>query len=302
MNYDFTMTQEERLAVAAELRAGTLMQPNITAEMETDLAACTVEELAIPTRVGSARVLKVVPPVEAVGPRPAFVNFHGGGFVRGYHRRDTIFCAQMARATGAIVFDVDYKLAPEHPFPTGLHECHDIVAWVFSNAVGLGVDPARIAIGGHSAGGNFATAICIMAQESGAFRPCAQVLDYPFLDGVTPPEEKVDPRSVMPVSRMDAFNVLYAAVPENLNNPLYSPVMTARDALEGLPPALFLIAGLDPLRHEARRYAGQLVEAGVDVDVRQFSECDHGWVVTARPGYQEARATIFDWLNSIYST
>ena len=300
MKYDFDMTPDQRLAVAEELRAGTLMPPNITPDMEADLAACHVEELAVPTRIGPSRVIKVVPPGDHDGPRPAFVNFHGGGFVRGYHQRDTIFCAQLALATGALVLDVDYRLAPEHPFPNGLHECFDVVHWAFQSASDLGIDAERIAVGGHSAGGNFATVICLMAQESGAFRPCGQVLDYPFTDGVTSPQDKLDPRSVMPTWRMDAFNVLYAGTPDNLTNPHLSPVMASKEALEGLPPALVLIAGLDPLRFEAQRYASQMIAAGVNVDVRQFSDCDHGWVVTARPGYQEARRQIFDWLNGLF--
>ncbi|WP_417208511.1 alpha/beta hydrolase [Antarctobacter sp.] len=301
MTYDFSMSAEARLTVAEELRGGTLMPPIITEEMEADLAACTVAEIAVPTRVGPSRVIKVTPPGGHAGPRPVFVNFHGGGFVRGYHPRDTIFCAQVALATGALVLDVDYRLAPEHPFPTGLTECHDVVAWAFDQAAALDIDPDRIAIGGHSAGGNFATAICLMAQESGAFRVCGQMLDYPFLDGVTPAAQKLDPRSVMPAWRMEAFNVLYASTPENLTNPLLSPVMALPEALEGLPPALILIAGLDPLRFEAQRYAGQLIAAGVDVDVRQFADCDHGWVVTARPGYREARALIFGWLDALFT-
>ncbi len=300
MKYSFDMSPEDRLKAASELREGTLLPPNITGQMEADLAAVTVEEIEVPTRVGPARVIRVTPPNDSTQ-RPLFVNFHGGGFVRPYHRRDTIFCAQLALATGALVLDVDYRLAPEHPFPTGLHECHDVVAWAFENAAELGVDPARIAIGGHSAGGNFATVICQMALESGAFRPCGQVLDYPFLDAVTPPEDKIDPRSIMPADRMRAFNVLYAEVPENMANPLLSPVMAAPEALTGLPPALMLIAGMDPLRHEAHRYAGQLIAAGVDVDVRQFDDCDHGWVVSAKPRYEEARALIFDWLTRLYS-
>ncbi|WP_425101767.1 alpha/beta hydrolase [Tropicibacter sp. S64] len=300
MKYDFDMTPAQRLEVAEELRGGTLMPPIITPEMEADLAACTVDELSVPTRIGPARVIRVSPP-DRTENSPLYINFHGGGFVRPYHKRDTIFCAQTALATGALVLDVDYRLAPEHPFPAGLNECHDVTQWAFENAGTLGIDPARIAIGGHSAGGNFATAICIMAAESGSFRVCGQVLDYPFTDGVTPPEDKLDPRSVMPAWRMDAFNVLYAEVPENLMNPLLSPVLARTEALQGLPPALFLIAGLDPLRHEARRYAAKLIDAGVDVDIRQFDDCDHGWVVTARPRHEEARRIIFDWLTSRFA-
>lgn len=296
MRYDFTMTPEQRLEVAALLRGGSIIETTIDPDMQADLDACTVEELSVPTRVGPSRVLKVTPPGETTAPRPCFVNFHGGGFVRGYHPRDTVFCAQLARATGALVLDVDYRLAPEHPFPTGLHESHDVVAFAFDKAESLGIDPARIAIGGHSAGGNFTAAINIMARRSGAFRPCAQLLDYPFTDAMTPPEDKLDPRSVMPAWRMDAFNVLYAEIPENMPNPLFSVLLAEEEALEGQPPALFLIAGKDPLRHEAHRYAARLIAAGVDVDVRQFPDQDHGWVVSGQPGHETARALIFDWL------
>ncbi|MCO6384651.1 alpha/beta hydrolase [Oceanicola sp. 502str15] len=299
MTYSFDMSPEAKLALAGELREGTLLPPTITPEMEADLAAVTVEELAVPTRVGPSRVMKVTP-AEGTAPRPCFINFHGGGFVRGYHRRDTMFCAQLARATGALVLDVDYRLAPEHPFPAGLHECHDVVAWTFEQAGALGIDPARIAIGGHSAGGNFTASICQMAQESGAFRVCGQLLDYPFLDAATPPEDKIDPRSIMPAERMHAFNVLYCQVPENMRNPLVSPVLAAPELLEGQPPALMIVAGLDPLRHEAHRYAGQLIAAGVDIEVRQFDDCDHGWVVSGKARHEEARARIFGWLNRLY--
>jgi acetyl esterase/lipase len=298
--FDFSMAPDTRLAMAKKLRALSLTSPIITHEMEADLAAVTVDDIAVPTRIGATRVIKVTAP-NAIQSGPLYINFHGGGFVRGYHRRDTVFCAQVALATGAMVLDVDYRLAPEHPFPTALHECHDVVAWAFENAEKLGVDPARIAIGGHSAGGNFTAAICMMAQESGAFRARGQILDYPFTDGVTPPSDKLDPRSVMPVWRMEAFNVLYAERPENLKNPLLSPVLARPEALTGMPPALMLIAGKDPLRHEAQRFAGQLITAGVDVDIRQFADCDHGWVIDGQPGSQDARVLIFDWLNRLFN-
>lgn len=298
--YNFSMTPKDRQAVAQELREGTLVPPMITAEMEADLAAVTVDEIEVPTRVGPSRVIKVSAPKKSNDPLPLFINFHGGGFVRPYHRRDTIFCAQMALKLDCLVLDVDYRLAPEHPFPTGLNECYDVVAWAFNHAAELGVDPERIAIGGHSAGGNFATAICIMAQASGEFRVAGQVLDYPFVDGVTPAEDKLDARSVMPTWRMDAFNVLYAQIPENLTNPLLSPVMAKPEALTGLPPALLLIAGLDPLRFEAQRYAGQLIAAGVNVTVAQFPNSDHGFVISAHTGFETGRATIFNWVKDIF--
>lgn len=298
MNYDFSMTQAQRLEVAAELRSGTLLPPVITPEMESDLHASLVTELSVPTRSGPSRVLRVDPNRSADdgAPRPLFINFHGGGFVRPYHLRDTVFCAQVAQALGCLVLDVDYRLAPEHPFPIGLCECYDVVAWAFEHAAELGVDAQRIAIGGHSAGGNFSAVISNLANQSGQFKLVGQVLDYPFLDGLTPVREKLDPRSVMPAWRMDAFNVLYAQDEKNLSDPRLSPLLAPDEVLVGLPPTLMLIAGMDPLRFEAQRYAARLVDAGVDVDVRQFPENDHGFVVSGLPGHKEARREIFDWL------
>jgi acetyl esterase len=303
LNYDFSMTLDQRQAVAEDLRAGTLLPPIITPEMEADLAQVTVTELAVPTRVGPSRVLKVEPSSTSPrpSPRPLFINFHGGGFVRPYHKRDTIFCAQMALRLGCLVLDVDYRLAPEHPFPTAVHESYDVVAWAFANADLLGIDPARIAIGGHSAGGNFSAVITMMAQQSGDFRLIGHVMDYPFVDGVTPPVDKLDARSVMPAWRMEAFNVLYAEVPENLSDPRLSPILAPREAMEGQPPVLMLIAGMDPLRFEAQRYAAKLIQAGVDVTVRQFPDNDHGFVISGLPGHETARRIIFDWLEALFN-
>lgn len=293
---DFTMTEQERHALAKSLRTNGWMVPNISPEMEADLAKCAVEELAIPTRVGPSRVMLITPP-DRSAPSPLYINFHGGGFVRGYHARDTIFCAQVALATGALVLDVDYRLAPEHPFPTALHECYDVVRWAFNHSGDLGVARDRIVIGGHSAGGNLATVISIMANSTGDFRPHGQFLDYPFLDALTPAEQKLDQRSAMPASRMLAYNVLYAGVPEKLSDPRLSPLLTEAEQLKGLPTTLMLIAGLDPLRHEAQQFAAKLISADVDVETYQFAECDHAWVISAQKGHERARTLIFDWLN-----
>ncbi|WP_316858735.1 alpha/beta hydrolase [uncultured Cohaesibacter sp.] len=300
MECNFDTSQEDRLKIAEELRENTIIPPTITEAMQNDLTSVDVEEISVPTQVGPSRVLKVSQH-ERQSSSPLFINFHGGGFVRGYHVRDTIFCAQLALATGALVLDVDYRLAPEHTFPTAITECYDVVAWAFKNAEMLGVDPSRICIGGHSAGGNIATVVSILAIEKNSFKLCGQVLDYPFLDAATPAEQKVEPNSLIPASRMQAFNVLYAGTPDNLSNPHVSPVFADAGLLSKLPRTLMLIAGLDPLRHEAHEYAGKLVKAGVDIDVKQFSECDHGWVVSAKPGFEEARQLIFNWLKRLFS-
>jgi len=298
MTIAFDWTEEERRAAALQLRGGSLVATVIDPELRADLQAVTVTEHAVPTREGPARVLEIRPPGEAAGPRPLFINVHGGGFVRPYQERDTLFCAHLARRLDAVILDVDYKLAPEYPFPAALNECYDIAQWAFAQAGALGVDPDRIAMGGHSAGGNLTAAVCLMARRSGAFRFCGQVLDYPFLDGVTPPEAKLEPHSIFPAERLHAFNALYAVRPEVLADPLLSPVLADPAELAGQPPALIVTAGLDPLRFEAQRYAGQLIAAGVDVTVRQFHDCDHGFLIAGQGRAAEARQLVIDWLRS----
>jgi len=298
---EFALDAQQRLALAAQLRGSNLVETQMTPELAADLDLVTVDERFIPTRAGATRILIVTPRAPGQGPRPMFLNIHGGGFVRGYQARDTIFCAHLASRLGAVVIDLDYRLAPEFPFPTALHEGYDIARWAFAHAADLGADPARIAIGGHSAGGNLTAAICLMAQESGDFRPLGQLMSYPFLDGVTPAEDKLEPHSIFPAARLRAFSVLYAGVEANLRDPLLSPVLAAPGALAGLPPALILTAGLDPLRHEARRYGAMLIDAGVDVMLRQYADADHGFLIACQSRFREARAAIIAWLNDLYA-
>ncbi|MCW1934916.1 alpha/beta hydrolase [Pararhodobacter zhoushanensis] len=298
---EFALSQQERLELAAHLRGTNLVETKMTDEMASDLARVTVDERFIPTRAGDTRLLIVTPKTPADGPRPMVLNIHGGGFVRGYQARDTVFCAHLAVQLDAVVIDLDYRLAPEFPFPTALHEGYDIAVWAVTNAAALGGDPARLAIGGHSAGGNLTAAICLMANESGAFRPVGQVMDYPFLDGITPVEDKLEPHSIFPPARLRAFSVCYAGVEENLYNPLLSPVLAQPEALTGLPPALIITAGLDPLRFEARRYAAMLIDAGIDVSLRNFADADHGFLIAGHSRWREGRATIVAWLAALFN-
>lgn len=298
MHDAFDWTPEERAEQAAALRSGSLIATRLTPEMEADLDLVEVTELSVPTQVGKSRVLKISPAHAADALRPLVINIHGGGFVRGYQHRDTVFCAHLASRLDAVVLDLDYRLAPEHVFPIPVLEVHDIVLWAIAHAADLGIDPDRVAMGGHSAGGNLTAAVCLMAARSGGLGLRAQFLDYPFLDAVTEPADKLEPHSIFTADRLRAFNALYGAKRESLADPLMSPLYAEEEALVGQPPAFVMIAGLDPLRFEAQRYAGRLITAGVDVTVRQYHDCDHGFLIAGQAHHLEARATLIDWLHA----
>ncbi|WP_068300731.1 alpha/beta hydrolase [Pararhodobacter sp. CCB-MM2] len=294
MTIDCTLTAGARVALAEEMRATPV--PPLAPEAEALIARCQRTELAVPTRHGPARVYRLDPPGPA-RQRPVYVNVHGGGFVRPHRIHDTAFCAEIALALDCTVFDLDYRLAPEHPFPVAIEEAHDLLGWLTQEAEALGIDATRIVLGGHSAGGNVATVVCGMLAQSAAARVIGQLLDYPFLDAVTPMADKVEPGSTLPLRRMEAYNVLYAATEDRLSDPRISAVLTPPALLALMPPALVIIAGLDPLRHEARRYAGQLIDAAVDCEVRQFAASDHGFTNLGQAEHAEARAAIRDWLS-----
>ncbi|MBT9386256.1 alpha/beta hydrolase [Pseudooceanicola sp. CBS1P-1] len=292
----------DRAQLAEKLRSNPTLTFRNTPEQQALLDRVTVTEKMIPTRHGDCRTLLVTPP-EAGANAPLFINFHGGGFVRGHELRDTIFSAAIALRTGARVLDVDYRLAPEHRFPVAFEECYDMVAWVFSHADQLGIDPGRIALGGHSAGGNLTATITLKAHHTGDFRPVLQVLDYPFLDAATDPEDKTPgiEDAVLPYERMRSFNRLILADPAEARNPYLSPVFTDPARLPGIAPALVLVAGLDPLAGEAERYATMLVAAGTEVRLRKFLNSRHGFVTNGLEEAAEARDLMVSALKEAFA-
>jgi acetyl esterase len=293
------MTYDEKMKIAEQLRSSSVVQTNLTPEMEAYLERVDREEAAIPTREGDSRVIMVYPRISRES-YPLFINMHGGGFVRGYEKRDTVFSSFLAASLGCKVIDIDYRLAPEYPFPAGLNECYDVVKWAFDNSDTLNVDTDKIALGGHSAGGNFTAAIALMANQTKDFSLCLQIMDYPLLDGATDPADKVGPDSLLPVERMRSFSCLYMGNEEDYSNPFFSLVCATPKMLAGLPPALIITAGKDCLRDEAEKYAMMLVRAGVEVRMRCFLESDHGFIVHGLAEHREARELIISALEEAF--
>ena len=232
------------------------------------------QEIVIPTDFGDTRILVYRP--NSSKPLPAFINLHGGGFVVGSADGDDPWCRLIAVEAGCAVYNVDYRLAPENKFPIAIEEIYSISKYLFNHAHEFEIDPARIAIGGHSAGGNLATAVCLFNIERGNEIPFIyQIMDYPVLDLLTRPEEKPRFAESISVELGKMFRICYFNNPEEAKNPLASPVYAKN--LQNMPPALIITAERDSLAKEAEIYADMLKEAGVPVVHKDYKGLPHGF-------------------------
>ncbi|WP_152042014.1 alpha/beta hydrolase [Salinigranum salinum] len=212
---------------------------------------------------------------------PVLCFFHGGLWALGTLDSIDEVCRRLARRSRRVVVSVDYRLAPDHPFPAGLEDCVAAVVWVRENGAALGADPARIAVGGTSSGGNLAAATCLYTRAFGGPSVEGQLLCYPMLDsGVDTPS--LDERADGPfLTRRDvewAYDT-YLRSPVDRHNPFVSPFRA--DSLSGLPPAVVVTAGFDPLRDEGAAYARALADAGVPVQHDHDPAMPHGFLSLA---------------------
>jgi acetyl esterase len=213
------------------------------------------------------------------GLRPALVYFHGGGFVFGNLDTHDAVCRALAKASGAVVISVDYRLAPEHKFPAAVDDSYAATVWVAANAEKLGIDARRIAVGGDSAGGNLATVIAMRCRDAGGPTLAAQVLIYPVTDVSTfetGSHRELGEGYFLTRAAMEWFTGHYLASADQKRHPEASPLLAPN--LRGLPPALVITAEFDPLRDEGEAYAQRLQQAGVPVTVSRYPGMIHGFV------------------------
>jgi acetyl esterase len=208
---------------------------------------------------------------------PGLVFFHGGGFVLGDLDTHDDLCRVLCNESGFRVVSVDYRLAPEHPFPAAVDDCFAATQWVAANAAALGIEPRRLAVGGDSAGGNLAAVVAQLARSGGpsiAF----QLLIYPVAQlgaPYTPSMRENAKGYFLEKEGMDWFTRLYAPDKDHRNDPRLSPLRCTD--LSGLPPAYVITAGFDPLRDEGKAYADCLDRAGVPVTYVNYPGMVHGF-------------------------
>ena len=248
------------------------------------------------TNVEDARVRVYAP--ESDSPLPVIIALHGGGFVAGTLDTFDPTCRRLAHDVGAVVVNVDYRLAPEHPYPAALHDVRDAVTWVRENIASFGGDPSRIAFVGESAGANLATVVArwLGADGNGV---AAQVLLYPTTHGTIDSGSKREFFHGPFVSTPTTVKFWNMYVGDGPVTPDNSP-LTATD-LDKSAPALVITMGVDPLRDEGELYAQALTDAGVDAELQRFEGLMHGTYTFSKviPAAQAIHERVVEYLRRV---
>jgi acetyl esterase len=241
--------------------------------------AAKVENRKLPGPGGDIPVRIYWP--EGKGPFGVLVSFHGGGWVIGNLDSDEYKSHLLVNESGCAIVSVDYRLAPEHKFPAAAEDCYAVTRWVYDNARSLNVDPARLGVGGSSAGGNLSAVVPLMARDRGGPPLRFQLLTYPVCDDNFDTRTYLDNPTGKIISRaqMRWFWDMYAPAAADRANPYAAPMREKN--LRGLPPALVITAEFDPLCSEGEAYAARLKEAGVETELKRYSGMVHGFFSVA---------------------
>ena len=213
---------------------------------------------------------------------PALVYIHGGGWVIGDLDTHDVVCRTLANGARCAVFSVEYRKAPESPFPAAVDDCLFALTFVSENSRSLKVKPEQIAVGGDSAGGNLAAAISLIARDAGGPAISFQLLIYPATDHrLSHPSIDSNGEGYLLTKKvMQYFRGHYLPREEDWLDWRASPLLAKNHA--GLPPAFVMTAGFDPLRDEGRAYSEKLKSAGVPSEYREYSDMVHGFITMGR--------------------
>ena len=240
----------------------------------------SIQNLRIPGPDSKTRLrLRVYKPKFARSARPVLVWFHGGGYVIGRPEMDDPCCTAFVLETGVAVVSVDYRLAPEHPFPAGLEDGYAALKWVQAHAAELGVDAARLAVGGESAGGGLAAGLAQLACDRREVTPIFQMLVYPMLDDRTCARPETDFSNILVWTQGSNRFGWESYLGQKWGAAALPPYSTParRENLSGLPPAWIGVGTLDLFQDEDLAYAQRLKDCGVECEVKRVPGAFHGF-------------------------
>ncbi len=222
--------------------------------------------------------VRIYRPAQAEGIRPGMLFMHQGGFVIGDLDSCDTFCSRVADSLGAVVVSLDYRLAPEHRFPAQADDADEAWDWMVANAVGLGIDVSKLVVCGDSAGGQMTASLCQRLRDRGDQQAAVQALVYPYVDATADDGSMVSCADAFPLDQelMDWFEGHYLPDGFDRSDPLLSPALAPN--LAGLPPAVVVTAGFDPLRDQGMGFALALRAAGVHVVDRCENSLSHSFL------------------------
>ncbi|RXH14751.1 alpha/beta hydrolase [Bradyrhizobium guangzhouense] len=286
---------------AAEARAYYLQARFVTNPEPPELARVAPLSIAAPHGTIPARIYVPKQPRLKDGAAPALVFFHGGGWVIGDLDSHDVVCRQLADAGALVVIAIDYRLAPEHKFPAAADDAVAATKWIAANARALGIDPARLSIGGDSAGGNLAAVVALAARDGDGPELAGQLLIYPAVDFAMTHGSHSEPETsvLLTHSVIRWFREHYLSSAADIHDWRASPARA--ENLAGLPPAFVMTAGADPLRDEGDEYAARLKQAGVSVTYKHFPGQFHGFFTMGKL-LQQANVAVSEigaWLKAL---
>lgn len=243
--------------------------------------ALSVTERSISMRDGFQNTLRFYNATpNASTPRSVLIFIHGGAFVSCDLDTHDRSCRELAHKSGFLVVSVNYRLAPENPFPTGLYDCYDATVWIAENITEFGGNKDDLFIAGDSAGGNLAIGVTHLLRDNDGPRLRGQVIIYPVAGSADKPSESMLKHKVF-VSLEDVlwWTEHYSSSQDDRNSPLFCPLYQSN--FSNLPPALIITAELDPLCDDGEAYADAMAAAGVNVTKRRYDGTIHGFMLFA---------------------
>jgi acetyl esterase/lipase len=310
MNFEQSLDPELRAALVTFPSVGDITGDVVNARqaISEQLAAfqgppsenVTIENRHIPGPAGAPEVLvRLYTPKVRQQALPALLWIHGGGFIIGSPLQDDAFCQRLVEEIGCVIVSVDWRLAPENPFPAGVEDCYAALTWMVASASELLIDPDRVAVAGNSAGGGVTAGVVLLARDRGGPKIAFQMPLYGCLDDrhITPSSTSITDERVWntPTSKK-AWQLYLAGSDENNISPYAAPAR-ATD-LSNLPPAYICIGEVDLMRDENIEYATRLMRAGVSTELHVYPGAFHGFDVMV-PTAQVSQRAVSEYIAAL---